>query len=72
MQGSDAKCCVGVPMRVGFVSCFLVMVGMDVDVLLAVVFVFVRVDVEFERFPQRPEANAEQHHADQPFAPGRN
>jgi hypothetical protein len=71
MQNADAESGVGMAMREGpFVGDFGG-VHMNVDMLFAIVFVLVRVQFVFESFLQSPKANPEQHHPDEPFAPGR-
>ena len=57
-----------------FVGGFLVRnfrrVKVDVDVAFAAVFVFVGVDGILQRLAKSPESDADEHHADETFAPG--
>ena len=69
MQRADAKRRVAVPVRGLLLRCMTAMVCVDVNVTVAVMLVFVRVDIVFQRAFQRPQSDAEQHHADESFAP---
>ena len=69
VKDSDAERRVTVVMGVVTIVILAVAVGVKMDVGLAVVPVFVRVDIVLERTAQRPQPDAEQHHAHEPFAP---
>ena len=72
MQRADTKRRVRVAMCRGLLRCVTVFMRVDVDVAISIVFMFVCVNIIFERTTQCPQTDAEQHHADEPFAPGGN
>ena len=47
----------------------VVLVDVDMDVTFSMMFVFMRVDIVFERPAQRPKANTEKHYPDNPVTP---
>ena len=70
MEGADGKGRVGVPlMRPGFLVSRMIMMNVEMDMALAVMLVFMRMDIMLERPAQRPETDAKQHHADNAIAP---
>ena len=72
MQRADGKGRVRMPVvrpRL-FMPC-VIMVDVEMHMSLTVMFVFMRVDIVFERPAQRPKANTEEDHANNPIAPRR-
>ena len=73
VQRADGKSRVRVPvMRLRFVVLRRMLVNMGMDVMLAMMFVLMHVNIVFERAAQRPKTDAEKHHADDAVAPLRN
>ena len=72
MQSADAERRVRVAMRGRLLRRVTVFVRVDVNMAISVVFMFVRVDIIFQRKFQCPQTDAEQHHAHEPFAPSGN
>jgi len=72
VQRADGKGRVRVPLvRLRFLVPRVFVVNVNMDVAFAVMFMRMRVDIVLERAVQRPEADAEKHHADNPVAPRR-
>ena len=72
MQCAYAKRRVRVPMGGSLLLRMTVIVSVDVNMAISVVFVFVRVDVILQRKFQRPKTDAKQHHAHESFTPSGN
>lgn len=72
MQRADTKRRMRVTMRGRLLWLVTVSVRVDVNMAISVVFMFVCVDIVFERAAQRPQTDAEQHDAHESFAPSGN
>lgn len=72
MQRAYAERRVRVPMRGRLLWRVTVFMRVDVNMAISLVFVFVRVNIVFQRTFQCPQTDAEQHHAHEPFAPSGN
>ena len=70
MQRADGKSRVRVPvMRPGLLMSRMVVVDLEMNVTIALMLVFMRVDTVSGCPAQRPKANAKEDHTDNPVAP---